>query len=121
MSSDTALRAQAPGKRFGFRGGWALCGCSFRLPAGRVCAVVGPSGAGTSTLLALAAVPTTLAFWLVHRRTTGAPTHPKATRAAGAGREGAGGRLLSPRRPGHPPHPAEAAPLPVAGPAGARS
>ncbi|MEU9762553.1 ABC transporter ATP-binding protein [Streptomyces sp. NPDC047987] len=36
-------------------GGWALRGCSFRLPAGRVCALVGPNGAGKSTLLALAA------------------------------------------------------------------
>ncbi|MFJ4951559.1 ABC transporter ATP-binding protein [Streptomyces sp. NPDC088760] len=55
MSSDTALRAEALGKRFGFRGGWALRDCSFRLPTGRVCAVVGPNGAGKSTLLALAA------------------------------------------------------------------
>ncbi|WP_030342142.1 ABC transporter ATP-binding protein [Streptomyces sp. NRRL S-1022] len=61
MSSDTALRAEALGKRFGLRGGWALRDCSFRLPTGRVCAVVGPNGAGKSTLLALAAgltVPT---------------------------------------------------------------
>jgi ABC-2 type transport system ATP-binding protein len=63
-----ALEAAAVGKRFGGlfggrrkSGGWALRGCSFRLPAGRVCAVVGPNGAGKSTLLALAAgllVPT---------------------------------------------------------------
>ncbi|MFF9089992.1 ABC transporter ATP-binding protein [Streptomyces sp. NPDC014991] len=61
MSSDTALRAEALGKRFGRRGAWALRDCSFRLPTGRVCAVVGPNGAGKSTLLALAAgltVPT---------------------------------------------------------------
>ncbi|MEW2290007.1 ABC transporter permease [Streptomyces sp. NPDC047841] len=39
-------------------------------------------------LLALTAVLTTLAFWLVHHRTTGTPTHPKTTPATGAGREG---------------------------------
>ncbi|MEU0049591.1 ABC transporter ATP-binding protein [Streptomyces sp. NPDC006184] len=55
MSSDTALRAETLGKRFGRRGAWALRDCSFRLPTGRVCAVVGPNGAGKSTLLALAA------------------------------------------------------------------
>ncbi|MEU2354630.1 ABC transporter ATP-binding protein [Streptomyces misionensis] len=55
MSSDTALRADALGKRFGRRGGWALRDCAFRLPTGRVCALVGPNGAGKSTLLALAA------------------------------------------------------------------
>ncbi|KOV66393.1 ABC transporter ATP-binding protein [Streptomyces sp. MMG1121] len=53
--TDTALTAEALGKRFGRRGGWALRECGFRLPAGRVCAVVGPNGAGKSTLLALAA------------------------------------------------------------------
>ncbi|MFF9770454.1 ABC transporter ATP-binding protein [Streptomyces sp. NPDC053086] len=59
MSSDTALRADALGKRFGRRAGWALRDCTFRLPTGRVCAVVGPNGAGKSTLLALAAGLTT--------------------------------------------------------------
>ena len=53
--TDTAIAASALGKRFGRRGGWALRDCTFRLPAGRVCAVVGPTGAGKSTLLALAA------------------------------------------------------------------
>jgi ABC-2 type transport system ATP-binding protein len=59
--TNTALRADALGKRFGRRGGWALRDCTLALPAGRVCAVVGPNGAGKSTLLALAAgllVPT---------------------------------------------------------------
>ncbi|MEW2274771.1 ABC transporter ATP-binding protein [Streptomyces griseofuscus] len=55
MSSDTALRADALGKRFGRRGRWALRDCAFHLPTGRVCAVVGPNGAGKTTLLALAA------------------------------------------------------------------
>ncbi|MFJ8904968.1 ABC transporter ATP-binding protein [Streptomyces sp. NPDC102351] len=49
-----ALEAEALGKRFGRRADWALRDCSFRLPAGRVCAVAGPNGAGKSTLLALA-------------------------------------------------------------------
>lgn len=53
--TDTAMAATALGKRFGRRGGWALRDCTFRLPAGRVCAVAGPNGAGKSTLLALAA------------------------------------------------------------------
>ncbi|MFY4719324.1 ABC transporter ATP-binding protein [Streptomyces sp. LaBMicrA B280] len=55
MSSDTALRADALGKRFGRRGRWALRDCAFELPTGRVCAVVGPNGAGKSTLLTLTA------------------------------------------------------------------
>lgn len=50
-----AIEADALGKRFGRRAAWALRDCSFRLPAGRVCAVVGPNGVGKSTLLALAA------------------------------------------------------------------
>lgn len=53
--TDTAMAATALGKRFGRRGRWALRDCTFRLPAGRVCAVFGPNGAGKSTLLSLAA------------------------------------------------------------------
>ncbi|KOV79986.1 ABC transporter ATP-binding protein [Streptomyces sp. NRRL WC-3618] len=53
--SDTAMEAAGLGKRFGRRKGWALRECAFRLPAGRVCAVVGHNGAGKSTLLAHAA------------------------------------------------------------------
>ncbi|WP_327296660.1 MULTISPECIES: ABC transporter ATP-binding protein [unclassified Streptomyces] len=50
--TDTAIEAFGLGKTYGRRRGWALRGCSFRLPAGRVCALVGPNGAGKSTLLA---------------------------------------------------------------------
>jgi ABC-2 type transport system ATP-binding protein len=53
--TDTAIEAAELGKRFGRRGTWALRDCTFRLPTGRVCAVVGHNGAGKSTLLALAA------------------------------------------------------------------
>ncbi|MFG2622527.1 ABC transporter ATP-binding protein [Streptomyces sp. NPDC048507] len=50
----SAIEARGLGRRFR-RGGWALRDCSFRLPAGRICALTGPNGAGKSTLLALAA------------------------------------------------------------------
>ncbi|MEU9284235.1 ABC transporter ATP-binding protein [Streptomyces sp. NPDC048275] len=53
--TNTAIEAAGLGKRFGRRGSWALRECSFRLPAGRVCAVFGPNGAGKSTLLSHAA------------------------------------------------------------------
>lgn len=53
--TDTAMEAVALGRRFGRHGDWALRDCTFRLPAGSVCAVVGPNGAGESTLLAHAA------------------------------------------------------------------
>lgn len=53
-SADAALEATALGKRFGRRGRRALHDCTFRLPTGRVCAVVGHNGAGKSTLLATA-------------------------------------------------------------------
>ncbi|GGY28375.1 ABC transporter ATP-binding protein [Streptomyces djakartensis] len=53
--TDTAIEAAALGRSFGRRRRQALEGCSFRLPAGRVCALTGPNGAGKSTLLALAA------------------------------------------------------------------
>ena len=41
--------------RYGRRLDPVLRDCSFRLPAGRICALVGPNGGGKSTLLALAA------------------------------------------------------------------
>jgi ABC-2 type transport system ATP-binding protein len=53
--TDTAIAADALGKRFGRAGRRALDGCTFALPAGRICALVGPNGAGKSTLLAIAA------------------------------------------------------------------
>ncbi|MDH6125974.1 ABC-type multidrug transport system ATPase subunit [Kitasatospora sp. GP82] len=40
-TGPTALVADGLGKRY--RRGWALRDCSFRLPAGRICALVGPS------------------------------------------------------------------------------
>jgi ABC-2 type transport system ATP-binding protein len=52
--TDTAIEADALSLRYGRRR-QALSDCSFRLPAGCVCALTGPNGAGKSTLLALAA------------------------------------------------------------------
>jgi ABC-2 type transport system ATP-binding protein len=51
----TAIEATGLGLAYGRRGRRALHDCSFRIPAGRVCALAGPNGAGKSTLLALAA------------------------------------------------------------------
>jgi ABC-2 type transport system ATP-binding protein len=51
----TAMEAGGLGRSYGRRGRRALHDCSFRVPAGRVCALAGPNGAGKSTLLALAA------------------------------------------------------------------
>lgn len=48
----TAVEAIGLGRRYRRR--WVLRDCTFRLPAGRICALVGPAGAGKSTLLALA-------------------------------------------------------------------
>ncbi|MFI6768757.1 ATP-binding cassette domain-containing protein [Streptomyces sp. NPDC050355] len=48
----TAVEATGLGKRHRRR--WALRDCTFRLPAGRICALVGPAGAGKTTLLSLA-------------------------------------------------------------------
>lgn len=53
--TTAAIEAKGLGQRYGRQGHWALRDCSFRLPAGRVCALAGPNGAGKSTLLALAA------------------------------------------------------------------
>ncbi|MDT0380723.1 ABC transporter ATP-binding protein [Streptomyces sp. DSM 42041] len=56
MSQDgAALEAAGLGMRYGRRKGTVLDGCAFRLPAGRICALVGPNGTGKSTLLKLAA------------------------------------------------------------------
>ncbi|ROQ97553.1 ABC-2 type transport system ATP-binding protein [Streptomyces sp. 2132.2] len=53
--THTVIEADGLGLRYGRRGDWALRDCTFRLRAGRVCALVGPNGSGKSTLLSLAA------------------------------------------------------------------
>src|ERR1035437_4082598 len=53
MTGPAALEANGLGKRY--HSSWALQDCSFRLPAGRVAALVGPNGSGKRTLLQLAA------------------------------------------------------------------
>ncbi len=53
MNTVAALEARDLGKRYGQT--WALRECSFRLPAGRVIALVGSNGAGKSTLMSIAA------------------------------------------------------------------
>jgi ABC-2 type transport system ATP-binding protein len=49
----TAMTTQALGKQFGKK--WALADCSFDLPEGRICGLVGSNGAGKTTLLRLIA------------------------------------------------------------------
>src|SRR5258708_7755120 len=49
---STVLEASGLGKRYGRR--WALTDCSLEIPAGHVVGLVGPNGAGRSTLLQLA-------------------------------------------------------------------
>ncbi|WP_460111387.1 ATP-binding cassette domain-containing protein [Streptomyces sp. YKOK-J1] len=51
----TAPAADGASKRYRRRGPDVLDSCTFHAPAGVVCALVGPSGAGRSTLLELAA------------------------------------------------------------------
>ncbi|MFJ6746630.1 MULTISPECIES: ATP-binding cassette domain-containing protein [unclassified Streptomyces] len=51
-SGRTAIEAVGLGKRYRRR--WVLRDCTFRLPAGRICALAGPNGAGKTTLLSLA-------------------------------------------------------------------
>ncbi|MEU3713347.1 ATP-binding cassette domain-containing protein [Streptomyces catenulae] len=52
-SRGTAIEATGLGRRHRHHG--ELRECTFRLPTGRICALAGPPGAGTGTLLALAA------------------------------------------------------------------
>jgi len=51
--SDVALETEQLGKKYGKNRAqnWALRNCSFRLPPGRIAALVGPIGAGKSTPL----------------------------------------------------------------------
>ena len=51
--SDVALETDQLGKKYGKNRAqnWALRKCSFRLPPGRIAALVGPNGAGKSTPL----------------------------------------------------------------------
>ena len=51
--ATVAIEADGLGKRY--RRGWAVEDCSFRLPAGRVCGLVGANGAGKSTLIRMLA------------------------------------------------------------------
>ena len=49
----SAIRTEGLGKRYGAK--WALRDCSFAVPEGRVCGLVGANGAGKTTLLRLLA------------------------------------------------------------------
>ncbi|WFE40030.1 ABC transporter ATP-binding protein [Micromonospora sp. WMMD998] len=63
-----AVEAREVGRRYG--GVWALRECSFRLPAGRIVALVGANGAGKSTLMSIIAgtLAATCGSLLVHGR-----------------------------------------------------
>ncbi|MEU8352657.1 ABC transporter ATP-binding protein [Streptomyces sp. NPDC048845] len=50
-AGTSAIEAYGLGKRY--RRGWALQDCTFRLPAGRICGLVGPNGSGKTTLMGL--------------------------------------------------------------------
>jgi ABC-type multidrug transport system ATPase subunit len=55
MTGAAALETNGLGKRY--RTNWALQDCSFRIPTGRVAALVGPNGSGKSTLFAAGCRP----------------------------------------------------------------
>ena len=70
------VEASGLGKRYG--GTWALRECTLKIPAGRVTALVGPNGAGNSTLLNLAvgltsAVTRPAGIFSVHSRNAQVP------------------------------------------------
>src|SRR5487761_1502908 len=50
-TTNSAIRTEGLGKRY--RSFWALKDCNINVPKGRVSALVGPNGAGTTTLLKL--------------------------------------------------------------------
>jgi len=77
-NKSPALEANNLGKHY--RRGWALQECSFSLPTGSVAALVGPDGAGKSTLMALAAgiaTPTTGSIAVLGSVARGRGPHPK--------------------------------------------
>ncbi|MEV6261215.1 ABC transporter ATP-binding protein [Streptomyces sp. NPDC051784] len=55
ISPETALAADGVSRRHRRRGPDALDNCTFAIPTGVVCALVGPNGSGKTTLLELAA------------------------------------------------------------------
>jgi ABC-type multidrug transport system ATPase subunit len=81
-SSATGIALETFGLGLRYRRGWALRDCSLRVPAGRVCALVGANGAGKTTLLSITA--NLLAPTEGHAAVFGSPSHaPQAQQAVG--------------------------------------